>query len=84
MYGGPMKPESVSEEELRAFQDAYRKDFKEDISIDEARKMLMRLVRFYKLISRPLPTPVEVAYVTGPSPATPRDETTCRSAHEAV
>jgi hypothetical protein len=50
----------MSEEELRAFQDAYRKDFKEDISLDEAREMLMRLVRFYERIAEPLPEPDEV------------------------
>jgi hypothetical protein len=45
----------ITNERLREFQDAFRKDFGEDVSPEEAREMLSRLVTFYELLSRPLP-----------------------------
>ena len=40
---------------LHEFQEAYKKDFGENISLDEAREMLTRLVTFYELLLQPLP-----------------------------
>lgn len=45
----------ISDERLREFQDAYKTDFGEDISPDEARAMMQRLAVFYELVARPLP-----------------------------
>jgi hypothetical protein len=45
----------ITIERLREFQDAYKKDFGEDFSPEEAREMLSRLVTFYELLLRPLP-----------------------------
>ncbi len=50
-----MTPKLMSDEELCAFQDAYRSDFKEEITLDEAREMLTRLVLFYERVAAPLP-----------------------------
>lgn len=65
---------NITEQEIRDFQEAYEIDFGEEISPDEAREMLMRLVQFFELITRPLPHPVDVTYAIDPPPVTRRDE----------
>lgn len=45
---------AITNERLREFQEAYKQDFDEDISPEEAREMLSRLVTFYELLLRPL------------------------------
>ena len=40
---------------LREFQEAYRKNFNENISLEESREMLSRLVMLYQLLIRPYP-----------------------------
>lgn len=45
----------ITNERLREFQEAYKQDFGEDISPEEAREMLSRLATFYELLLRPLP-----------------------------
>lgn len=46
---------TISHEHLKKFQDAYKQDFGDDISPEEARAMLARLVTLYELLMRPLP-----------------------------
>jgi hypothetical protein len=46
----------ISDHELTDFQAAYAEDFGESISTAEAREMLQRLVTFYEVVSRPLPS----------------------------
>lgn len=45
----------ISNERLEEFQDAYRDDFGADISTEEAREILSRLVTLYDLLRRPFP-----------------------------
>lgn len=52
----------ISLDELRTFRDAYEIDFGEEITEDEAREMLTRLVMFYERMAQPLPTPPVIAY----------------------
>ncbi|OGG78489.1 hypothetical protein A3A36_01630 [Candidatus Kaiserbacteria bacterium RIFCSPLOWO2_01_FULL_52_12b] len=40
---------------VREFQEAYREEFGEEITIGEASVMLTQLVQLYLLLSRPLP-----------------------------
>ena len=47
----------ITNDRLRDFQEAYAADFGDQISIEEAREMLNRLVGLYELLLRPLPTP---------------------------
>ena len=46
---------TITVERLREFQDAYKADFGEEITVEEAREMLSRLVTLYELLLRPLP-----------------------------
>lgn len=46
---------NITEERLREFQEAYKTDFGEEISQEEAREMLSRVVTLYELLMRPLP-----------------------------
>jgi hypothetical protein len=46
---------TITPEELHAFQEAYKIDFGEAITEDEAREMLTRLVLFYERMAQPLP-----------------------------
>jgi hypothetical protein len=45
----------ISNERLEEFQDAYRDDFGADISAEEAREILSRLVTLYDRLRRPFP-----------------------------
>ena len=45
----------ISDERLKEFQEAYKKDFGEDISIEEAREIASRLIDLYQLLAQPLP-----------------------------
>jgi hypothetical protein len=45
----------ISDERVKEFAQAYKKEFNEDISLDEARDMLTRLVILYTVIARLLP-----------------------------
>ncbi len=40
---------------VRAFQEAYKEEFNEELSEGEARIIFRNLVRLYQLILRPLP-----------------------------
>jgi hypothetical protein len=44
-----------SDERVREFQEAYKEEFGEEISSDDAREMLRRLVTLYEVLLRPLP-----------------------------
>lgn len=44
----------ITNERPREFQEVYKQDFGEDISQEEAREKLSRLVMFYELLLRPL------------------------------
>lgn len=46
---------SISEERVRDFIRAYREEFGDELSADQAREMLTRLVTLYQLLARPLP-----------------------------
>jgi hypothetical protein len=52
----------ITSEELQGFINAYAIDFGEEISVDEAREMLTRLVQLYERVSEPLPVPPTVSY----------------------
>jgi hypothetical protein len=52
----------ISDEELCAFQSAYEVDFGEEITEDEAREMLTRLVVLYERLAKPLPRRDAVRY----------------------
>ena len=45
----------ISNKRLREFQEAYKKEFNEEVSLEESREMLTRVVTLYQLLSRPLP-----------------------------
>lgn len=45
----------ISDERIRAIQEAYKKDFGEELTSSEALEMYQRLLAFYELVSRPLP-----------------------------
>ena len=45
----------IRDDRLKEFQDAYKADFGEEITIAEAREMLSRLVTLYELLLRPFP-----------------------------
>jgi hypothetical protein len=45
----------LSDERLRQFHEAYKDDFGEEITLDQAREMLTRLVTLYEVLLRPLP-----------------------------
>ena len=45
----------IPDERLRQFQTAYQLDFGEEITLEEAREMLSRLVSLYDLLLRPIP-----------------------------
>ena len=44
----------ITDKRLLEFQEAYREDFGEEISPEEARAMLQRLVTLYELLAQPL------------------------------
>ena len=46
---------SISDGRLREFVEAYREEYNEEISLNEAREMLSRLVELYLHVARPLP-----------------------------
>jgi len=46
---------SISEERIRDFIRVYKEEFGDDLSVDEGRDMLTRLVTLYRLIARPFP-----------------------------
>jgi hypothetical protein len=45
----------ISDTRLREFQEAYKQDFGEQITLEQAREMLSRLVALYEALARPLP-----------------------------
>ena len=45
----------ISDERIHAIQEAYKKDFGEEIPKSEALEMYQRLVFYYELVSRSLP-----------------------------
>ena len=45
----------IKDEVLREYQVAHEKDFGEQITLDQAREQLTRLVTFYELVGQPLP-----------------------------
>lgn len=45
----------ISNERLQEFCDAYKIDFGEDISLEDAREILSRLMTLYELLRLPLP-----------------------------
>lgn len=49
----------ITDERCEEFRAAYKKDFNEEISADEARAMLSRLAELFMLLVRPLPQCVE-------------------------
>ena len=50
----------ISQVRLQEFRDAYKNDFGDDISEEEAREILSRLVTLYELLRTPLPDkPIE-------------------------
>jgi hypothetical protein len=52
----------ITSKELLAFQDAYEIDFGEEITVEEAREMLKRLIIFYARLAEPLPELPEIRY----------------------
>jgi hypothetical protein len=54
---------NIADARLQEFQEAYKMDFGEDISEEEAREMLSRLVTVIAILARPLPK-VEEGVVT--------------------
>jgi len=46
---------SISDERVRDFIRVYKEEFGDDLSIDQGREMLTRLVVLYQLLARPLP-----------------------------
>jgi hypothetical protein len=46
----------ISEDQTRVFICAYKEEFGDELSVDQARKMLTRLVTLYDLLARPLPS----------------------------
>lgn len=46
---------SISEERVRDYIRVYKEEFGDDLSLDQGREMLTRLVTLYDLLARPLP-----------------------------
>jgi hypothetical protein len=46
---------SISDESVRDFIRVYKEEFGDELSVDQGREMLARLVVLYELLSRPLP-----------------------------
>jgi len=46
----------MTEDQLREFLEAYRADVGEQISPEEARALMHRLLAFYELVASPLPS----------------------------
>jgi len=46
----------IDEADLRDFAASYQECYGEEVSLDEAREMLFRLVHLYELLSHPLPS----------------------------
>lgn len=46
----------ISNERLEEFRRAYKEDFGEDCTMEEAREMLSRLVTLAELLAKELPT----------------------------
>ncbi len=46
---------NTSDERLSEFIKLYSEEFSEDISVGDAREMLIRLMTLYQLLVRPLP-----------------------------
>jgi hypothetical protein len=47
---------NITNDRVRAFQEAYKEDFGEEIPMDEAREVAERVLNLYLLLSRPLPS----------------------------
>ena len=46
---------NISDERVRNFIRVYREEFGDELSVDQGREMLARLVVLYQLLSRSLP-----------------------------
>jgi hypothetical protein len=45
----------LSVDRLREIQEAYKADFNEEITLEEAREIFQRLLAFYEVVLSPLP-----------------------------
>lgn len=61
-------PMQITDERIKAFREAYKKAYCEEITTAEAREMASRLLALYQLLARPLPGANENEQLPSPQP----------------